>query len=85
MPPRIERDDEQPVASGSRQSVMTAIGAALLVIGGDLVWALAAQGWGWGVGVVAVLLIIEGIDCLYVGITGRNGASPILLAWWPMI
>ena len=85
MPSRIERDDERPVASESRQSVVTPIGAGLLVIGGGIIWALAVQGWGWGVGTVAILLIIEGIDCLYVGITGRNGASPLLLAWWPLM
>jgi len=85
MASRIERDDEHPVASGTRQIVITTIGAALLVIGSAIVSALAAQGWDWGVGMVAVLLIIEGIDCFYVGITGRNGASPILLAWWQLI
>jgi hypothetical protein len=85
MAPRIERDDEHPGASGSRQSGVIAMGAALIVIGSAIVSALASQGWRWGVGIVAVLLIIEGIDCLYVGITGRNGATPILLAWWPMI
>jgi hypothetical protein len=85
MAPRIERDDEHPVASETRQSAIMAIGAALLVIGSAIVSALAAQGWRWDVGMLAVLLIVEGIDCLYVGITGRNGASPILFAWWPMI
>ena len=85
MAPRIQRDDEHPVASGTRQSAVTAIGALLVVIGSAIVSTLAAQGWSWGLGFVAVLLIIEGVDCLYVGITGRNGAVPILLAWWPSI
>jgi hypothetical protein len=82
MAPHLDRDHERPVASGTKQIAITAIGAALLVVGSAIVSALAAQGWRWDVGMLAVLLIVEGIDCLYVGITGRNGASPVLLAWW---
>lgn len=84
MASRIEGDDKHTVASGTRQIVITTIGAALFVIGSAIVSALIAQGWRWDAGLVAVLLIIEGIDCLYAGVTGRNGASPILLAYWPL-
>ena len=83
MASHLDRDDERPAASGTKQIAITAIGASLLVIGSAIASALAAQGWRWGIGVLAMLLIIEEIDCLYVGITGRNGASPALLVWWP--
>ncbi len=77
-----DRDQERPAASGIRQIAVTTIGAALVAIGSAIALSLAAQGWHWGLGVLSVVLIVEGIDCLYVGITGRNGMSPALLTWW---
>lgn len=76
-----DRGPDRPAASGTRQIVVTAIGAALVSIGSAIALHLAAQGWSWGLGILALVLLLEGIDCLYVGITGRNGASPALLVW----
>lgn len=64
---RIETDDDNPSISGSRQIRITAIGGALIVIGSAIGWSLAAQGWTWTLGTLAVLLIVDGIDFLYVG------------------
>lgn len=78
----LDGDYERPTASGKRQIAVTALGAALVAIGSALAWALTAEGWSWGLGLLSAVLIIEGIDCLYVGITGRNGASPALFVLW---
>ncbi len=85
MASHLDGDRERPAASGTRQIVVTAVGAALVAIGSAIASALVALGWRWGLGVISVVLILEGIDCLYVGITGRNGASPALFVWWQWI
>ncbi len=82
---RSDGEDEDLAVSGTRRTVVTTIGTGLIVFGSAILSFLLSEGWNWPVGLVTVLLIIEGIDCLYVGITGRNGASPLLLAWWPTI
>ena len=83
MASHLDGGQDRPPASGSRQIAVTVIGAALVAIGSAIASNLAAQGWRWGLGVFAVLMIVEGIDCLYTGITGRNGGSPALITWWP--
>ena len=74
------QDDSKTLRS--RQTVVTVIGAALVVVGSGVFSQSLYQGWNWGIRAVAVLLVVEGIDCLYSGLTGRNGATPILFVFW---
>ncbi|HLA14427.1 MAG TPA: hypothetical protein VJZ25_05330 [Gemmatimonadaceae bacterium] len=66
-----------------RQTAVTIIGAALVAVGCALALHLVSVGWSWGLGILAVFLIVEGLDCLYAGITGREGATPALFLLWP--
>lgn len=85
MAQHVGDDDETVVSSGMSRTAVTSVGTGLIVFGSGLLSFLLSQGWSWLIGILAFLLIIEGIDCLFAGITGRNGASPILLAWWPTL
>jgi hypothetical protein len=62
---------------------MTVIGAASLAVGCAIGLHLLSAGWSWGLGILAIFLIIAGLDCLYAGITGREGFTSTLLANLP--
>jgi hypothetical protein len=66
-----------------RQTVVTVLGAAFLAVGCAIGIHLVSAGWSWGLGILAIFLILEGLDCLYAGITGRDGITPAFLTTWP--
>ena len=66
-----------------QQTVLTVLGTALVAIGWAIGSHLFSQGWSWSLGILSGLLILVGLDCLYAGITGREGITPYLLFLWP--
>jgi len=66
-----------------RQTIVTVIGAVFLAVGCAIGFHLFAAGWSWGLGILAIFLIVAGVDCLYTGITDRDGVTSALLTSWP--
>ena len=78
-----EEHTTRPRISVPRQLSITFVGAVMLGLGLWVGWVLRAAGWHWGWGMFSAMLILEGIDFLHAGLTGRNGGWPFSLFWLP--
>jgi hypothetical protein len=80
---RADEDPEPRPTSRSKHGLVMAIGAVLVLIGSAIISTLVSTSWNWPIGVFAILLIIEGLDCLFFALTEHDRTAPILLLWWP--
>jgi hypothetical protein len=71
----MKHREESHVSVPQQLSVMI-IGGILVALGGYGTFFLIVEGFRWEVAAISAFLILEGCDCLYAGVSGRNGGGP---------
>jgi hypothetical protein len=82
---RKAQDSARRLASTSKHALATAIGAALIIGGSAIVSTLVSTSWNSPVGLFAILMILEGIDCLFFALTKHDRSAPILFPLVAMV
>jgi hypothetical protein len=83
MYPRQRREIKLRQTSSLNPNLVVAIGAVLVVAGSAVITTLVSTSWNWTLGVFAILLIIEGLDCVFFAAGNRDRSPPVLFLWWP--
>ena len=83
MRPGQRRETKPRQKSSLNPSLVIAIGAVLVVAGSAIITTLVSTSWNWALGVFALLLIIEGLDCVFFAAGNQDRSVPVLFLWWP--
>jgi uncharacterized membrane protein HdeD (DUF308 family) len=83
MHPGRRRQNKTGQTSKPNPNLVVAVGAVLVVAGSAIMTTLVSTSWNWALGVFALLLIIEGLDCVFFAASDRDRSIPVLFLWWP--
>jgi hypothetical protein len=82
MHPGRRRETKLRQTSNLNPNLVVAVGAVLVVAGSAIITTLVSTSWHWALGVFALLLIIEGLDCVFFVGSDRDRSPPVLFLWW---
>ena len=78
------RETKLRQVSNWNPNLIVGIGAVLVVAGSAIITTLVStSSWSWPLGLFAILLVIEGLDCVFFGAGNRDRSVPVLFLWWP--